>query len=158
MPFGTEISCREGFGDRAGNREVVEAFQDIEVRCVEAHFMVWETGPWSELRGSGNRICGGAHLEGNFERRGVSGPARRSGNRASWVVSRQTHHPGNWVMGWWTRRAHSSSQAVSERVERQTRGVGNRVARAWTRRNGFCGALQNRRRRENKLIVWATMG
>lgn len=36
---------REGFGDRAGNREVVEVFQDVGIRCVEARFIVWETGP-----------------------------------------------------------------------------------------------------------------
>lgn len=63
-----------------------------------ARSIIWETGWWGELRSSGNRICEGARLEGNFGKRVVAEPARRSGNRASEACTRQTHDPGNWDM------------------------------------------------------------
>lgn len=64
-----------------------------------ARFSIWETGCWSELRGSGNRNCEGVRLEGNLEACEVAEPARRSGNRASEACTRQTHDPGNRKMG-----------------------------------------------------------
>lgn len=139
-----------GSGSRPGKVSVIarataklsKSFRSIGIRCVEARFVDRETGPWSELCGSGNRRREVARLEGNFEMSEVGGPARRSGNRASWVVSRQTHPSGNRVMRRWTRQTHRSSQATGGRVERQTRRAGNRVSRAWTRRNGFRGALR----------------